>query len=394
VQGQILAEYDAGAWEYILPDALGSVRQVIDAAGQVSLAQGYDPFGNLLEQVGVGQSGFGYTGEQEDPSTGLIFLRARYYEPMTGRFLSEDTKPGIAYQPKSLHIYMYAWNNPVLLTDPSGLQPPPPARHYLNYPTAEEVVQTSSSNVLGLIRLFEIDHFPGNNAKERLQWILKKTTSFPGTYLQFSLFPPGDSGFCVEFADERFYTDPAYWAEFVTKHESPQIGHFLTAVALGFNPEGAHYQAYLLDFFVNRLRAGPGQSPRLPVPIGPEMYALHLIVGHEMVGDTETLMGLPRIPPQYYSAATSEEAVGLFLKAVEADKERRFEERDEYFYIILGFSEEAVRDPKRIGNSMPDLRLSAKGWRFGREIRSAEIPTRRHAANWLRIEVYDPTRTR
>jgi YD repeat-containing protein len=47
VQGQILAEYEAGAWGYVLPDHLGSVRQLVDAAGQVSLAQGYDPFGNL-----------------------------------------------------------------------------------------------------------------------------------------------------------------------------------------------------------------------------------------------------------------------------------------------------------------------------------------------------------
>jgi YD repeat-containing protein len=59
VQGQILAEYEAGAWEYILPDHLpapgakaqvGSVRQLTDAAGQVTLAQCYDPFGVLISQ--------------------------------------------------------------------------------------------------------------------------------------------------------------------------------------------------------------------------------------------------------------------------------------------------------------------------------------------------------
>jgi RHS repeat-associated protein len=126
VQGQILAQVGAGAWGYVAPDALGSVRQLVDPDGLVTLAQSYDPFGVLLEAAGPGASGFGYTGEQVDAGTGLVFLRARYYEPGVGRFLSEDPKPGIAYLPKTLHIYAYAWNNPVVFVDPSGLQPPPP----------------------------------------------------------------------------------------------------------------------------------------------------------------------------------------------------------------------------------------------------------------------------
>lgn len=72
-----LAEYDT-AWAYYLPDRLGNLRQLTNNSGQVALAQSYDPFGNLLEQTGNGQSIFGYTGEQMDP-TGLVFLRARYY---------------------------------------------------------------------------------------------------------------------------------------------------------------------------------------------------------------------------------------------------------------------------------------------------------------------------
>jgi hypothetical protein len=50
VQGQILAEYEAGAWAYVLPDALGSMRQLVGNAGQVTLAQGYDPLGVLISQ--------------------------------------------------------------------------------------------------------------------------------------------------------------------------------------------------------------------------------------------------------------------------------------------------------------------------------------------------------
>jgi RHS repeat-associated protein len=401
-QGQILAEYDSGAWGYVLPDHLGSVRQVVDAAGEVTLAYSFDPFGVPFETSGSGESDFGYTGEWWDAEAGLLYLRVRYYDPMMGRFLSEDTKPGIAYQPKSLHIYTYAWNNPVLLTDPSGLQPPPPARRYLNHPTAEEVVQTSSSNVLGLIRLFEMDHFPGSNARERLQWILGKTATFPGSYIQLSLFPPGDSGFCEELADERFYTDRRVWGEYINqkKHKNVQMGHFLIAVALGFNPEGAYWQAYFLDAYFNR-GAPPGRGDTmpfdppeeaLPFPEDPETYALSLIVGHEMVGDREGVGQFISVPEQYYAA--TEEARTRFRKAVEADRNGHPRERDEYLQLILGVPLEAPGDPQRVGNSMPDLRLSVKGWRFGQETRNGEIDTRQQAADWLRIEIYDPSRLR
>jgi hypothetical protein len=59
-----------------LPDHLGSVRQLTNAGGQVTLAQSYDPFGNLFEAAGLGASGFGYTGELWDVGTELVFLRA------------------------------------------------------------------------------------------------------------------------------------------------------------------------------------------------------------------------------------------------------------------------------------------------------------------------------
>jgi len=49
VQGQVLAQNEASTWAYVLPDHLGSVRQLVDSDGQVTLAQSYDPFGNLFE---------------------------------------------------------------------------------------------------------------------------------------------------------------------------------------------------------------------------------------------------------------------------------------------------------------------------------------------------------
>jgi RHS repeat-associated protein len=121
VQGQVLAQYDSGTWGYVAPDALGSVRQVVDPAGSVSLAQSYDPFGNLLSSAGSASSVFGYTGEPWDSQAELLYLRARHYRPDIGRFLILDPWPGEPLDPRSLPpAYLYAGNNPVNRVDPSG----------------------------------------------------------------------------------------------------------------------------------------------------------------------------------------------------------------------------------------------------------------------------------
>ena len=58
-----------------------------------------------------------------DPGTGLYYLRARYYDPSIGRFISKDPFAGIAMQPYSLQRYPYSQNNPSKFLDPSGLTP-------------------------------------------------------------------------------------------------------------------------------------------------------------------------------------------------------------------------------------------------------------------------------
>ena len=104
-----------------LPDALGSVRQVIKTSGEypgLTLAKSYDPYGEVIYSNGAATS-YGFTGEAQD-STGMEYLRARYYNASTGTFMSRDTWDGDANQPMSYNRWMYTYGNPVNYTDPSG----------------------------------------------------------------------------------------------------------------------------------------------------------------------------------------------------------------------------------------------------------------------------------
>src|SRR5205814_9289450 len=88
--GDIMSQQPpSGSSTYPLADALGSVRDLTDASGAVVGRTSYDPFGNVRTHTGV-SSIFGFTGEQAD-FTGLDYLRARYYDPTTGRFVSRDS---------------------------------------------------------------------------------------------------------------------------------------------------------------------------------------------------------------------------------------------------------------------------------------------------------------
>jgi RHS repeat-associated protein len=61
-----------------------------------------------------------YRGEQYDSDLGLYYLRARYYNPLTGRFMSRDPKDSQFADPKSLHKYLYADGDPINGIDPTG----------------------------------------------------------------------------------------------------------------------------------------------------------------------------------------------------------------------------------------------------------------------------------
>ncbi len=107
------------SYEYFLTDALGSVRQLVDENGALTRTQAYQPYGESLSSEGSGTSNYGFTGEWTDGS-GLQYLRARYYAPGQGRFVSKDAWAGDAMRPMSYNGWAYGFANPVRFTDPSG----------------------------------------------------------------------------------------------------------------------------------------------------------------------------------------------------------------------------------------------------------------------------------
>jgi len=123
----------SNTWQpsFYMYDGFGSVRQLTNLSGTVTDTYNYDAFGNLLNSTGSTPNNYLYRGEQYDPDLGLYYLRARYYNPQTGRFLSRDPEDGNPFDEVTLHKYLYAGSNPVSYVDPSG-------KGFLDYITPSE----------------------------------------------------------------------------------------------------------------------------------------------------------------------------------------------------------------------------------------------------------------
>jgi RHS repeat-associated protein len=101
-------------------DAFGSVRQLTNSAGTVTDTYDYDAWGNVVNTTGATPNVYLYRGEQFDPDLTVYYLRARYFNPLTGRFLTRDPAPREPTDPKTLHRYLYGDADPINAIDPSG----------------------------------------------------------------------------------------------------------------------------------------------------------------------------------------------------------------------------------------------------------------------------------
>jgi RHS repeat-associated protein len=107
---------DTGGTANFLTDALGSTLALTNGSGTVQTQYSFDPFGGTASSGSSTTNSFAYTG-REDDGTSLYFLRARYYNPTLGRFISEDPL-GLG---AGLNMYSYADNSPLFWVDPLGL---------------------------------------------------------------------------------------------------------------------------------------------------------------------------------------------------------------------------------------------------------------------------------
>jgi RHS repeat-associated protein len=118
---EIVSQYRAGETSYYLHDGQGSVRALTDPAGAVTDRYTYAAFGELVEQEGATENPYRYTAQQYDEEAGLYSLRARYYDPAAGRFLSRD--PLEQWRDvREVNAYAYAVNHPINWSDPIGRQ--------------------------------------------------------------------------------------------------------------------------------------------------------------------------------------------------------------------------------------------------------------------------------
>jgi RHS repeat-associated protein len=120
--GTLAARFDAATqtMQYYVRNGHGDITELTDELGQTLNTYSYDIWGNpLMTQETVPQP-FRYSGEFWDETTGLQYLRARWYDPSVGRFINEDTYEGQIDNPLSLNLYTYVNNNPLKFIDPSG----------------------------------------------------------------------------------------------------------------------------------------------------------------------------------------------------------------------------------------------------------------------------------
>jgi len=112
--------HPAGKTRWYVYDGLGSVVGEVDPSGNITSSPKYDVYGLVRTNSGTASTAHGFVGalgHTSDASTGLIYMRARYYDPSVGRFVSEDPKG------QGLNWFAYCANDPVNLTDNTGLDP-------------------------------------------------------------------------------------------------------------------------------------------------------------------------------------------------------------------------------------------------------------------------------
>ncbi len=121
----LITRNTGGQSVYYMYNGHADVTALLKTDGTVMAAYRYDAFGNALDDTTKAnlkniENPYTYGGYRFDDESGLYYLNARYYDPATARFMSEDTYSGDLSDPLSLNLYTYCSNNPIIYWDPTG----------------------------------------------------------------------------------------------------------------------------------------------------------------------------------------------------------------------------------------------------------------------------------
>jgi len=117
----LLAQYDAaGNPTYLLTDGQGNVRLLVDGNGNVVGSNDYDVFGAVRATSGSASTTYRNAGHAADDAVGLVYMRARWYDPTLGRFLTPDPRLPGAWNVQDWNRYVYERNNPMTYIDADG----------------------------------------------------------------------------------------------------------------------------------------------------------------------------------------------------------------------------------------------------------------------------------
>jgi RHS repeat-associated protein len=119
---KLISQTQNGVARFYLQDGQGSTRTLTDNSGSVTDTYSYTAFGEMYGKTGTTTNNYLYTSQRFDSLTNLYSLRARFYNPVNGRFLSRDTFAYNLDDPFELNRYVYVANTPINAIDPTGNQ--------------------------------------------------------------------------------------------------------------------------------------------------------------------------------------------------------------------------------------------------------------------------------
>jgi RHS repeat-associated protein len=146
----VLHAQQQGTVTYFYTDPQGTPLAEADAHGNIIATYDYTPYGTTA--VGTPPKGPGYTGHVNDPETNLVYMQARYYDPVTGHFLSVDPEALVPGDVFKWDRYGYANANPIRNIDPNGKQALDQSAKYLAaYNDCAQTQGCNPENVPGAI---------------------------------------------------------------------------------------------------------------------------------------------------------------------------------------------------------------------------------------------------